>query len=162
MNNKDEQLMKIKDLIVMLHGIFGNNWSHIARAVQANGHYKEMDARSLADKIRKAATRGALSHLNLNQKEKDNEDCGEDVEVNTVNPYTCEEDTKLRKLHDVISASADGILQIAGFDPREFRLESCKFQFWNVFCKSKRGGRQISELFSASVTATPKITTADT
>ena len=66
------------------------------------------------------------------------------------------------KLHGIISASADGILEIAGFNPNEFRLESCKFQFWNVFCKSKRGGRQISELFSASVTAAPKRAMADT
>ena len=142
------EITKIKDLIAALHKINGNNWAFIARNVHANGFYAELDVRSLADKIRKAISRGALSHLNLG--------CKDNGAFNTVtvNPYACEEDTKLRKLHDVISASADGILEIAGFDPKEFKLESCKFQFWNVFSKSKH--KQISELFSASVTAAPK------
>ncbi|MDR0287572.1 MAG: hypothetical protein LBI03_07720 [Clostridiales bacterium] len=155
------QITKIKDLIASLHEVHGNNWSLIAHAVQTSGFYTEMDVRSLADKIRKAVSRGALSHLNINKKNDDeSEDC--EAETVTVNPYTCGEDTKLKRLHEVISVSADGILEIAGFDPNEFRLESCKFQFWNAFCKSKRGGRQISELFSASVSATPKRAIADT
>jgi hypothetical protein len=160
MNDKNMDIIKIKDLITTLHGIHGNNWSRIARSVYEKGFYTELDIRSLADKIRKAASCGALSHLSLGRKE--NDDALDDAETVTVNPYACNEDTKLRKLHDVISSSADGILEIAGFDPGEFKLESCRFQFWNVFCKSKRGGRQISELFSASVTAAPKKTTSDT
>ena len=162
MKHKDMPITKIKDLIVNLHGVHGNNWNLIARGVHDEGYYVGLDTRSLADKIRKAASCGALSHLNLSRKENDSEDCSDDSEVVTVNPYTCEEETKMRKLYGIISASADGILETAGFDPNEFRLESCKFQFWNVFCKSKRGGRQISELFSASVTAAPKRAMADT
>jgi len=148
------QITEIEDLIANLHIVHGNRWALIAQGVQAKGFYTELTVRSLADKIRKSASCGALSHLNLGSKETD--DFEDDAEVVTVNPYSTEEDTKLRKLHDVISGSADGILEIAGFDPKEFKLESCKFQFWNVFCKSKRGGRQISELFSASVTAAPR------
>ena len=156
------EITKIKDLISNLHKVHGNNWSLIARGVHKEGFFTDLDTRSLADKIRKAASCGSLSHLQLNCKGNDEEKIDDDVETITVNPYTLEEDTKMRKLHNTISASANGILEIAGFDPEEFRLESCKFQFWNVFCKSKRGGRQISELFSASVTAAPKKAMADT
>ena len=150
------QITKIKDLIASLHDVYGNNWSKIARGVQENGFYKNMEIRSLADKIRKAVSCGALSHLNLSAKTKD--ECEDEVEVVTVNPYGCNENTKLQQLHNLILSSADDILTISGFNPGEFKLESCKFQFWNVFCKSKRGAHQISELFSASVSATPRAT----
>ena len=156
------EIIKIKDLIIGLHACHGNNWTLIARGVQEKGFYTDMDVRSLADKIRKAASRGALSHLNLNRKNDGDEAEYCDSEVVTVNPYTNEEETKLRKLHNLISASSNGILESAGFNPDEFRLESCKFQFWNVFCKSKNGSRQISELFSASVTAAPQKALSDT
>lgn len=162
MNHKDMQLVKIKALIANCHEIHGNNWSRIARAVQQEGHFTELDVRSLADKIRKSASCGALSQLNLRPPDNNEEESYDAVEEVRANPYTCEEDTKLRQLHNIISASSEGILKIAGFDPEEFRLESCKFQFWNVFCKSRRGSGQISELFSASVTAVPKSATADT
>ena len=155
------QITKIKNLIENLHKTHGNNWSLVAREIQSQGFYTELDIRSLADKIRKATSRGALSYLNLGRERNGDEEFADDAEIVTVNPYTCEDDTKLRRLHDVISASTDGILEIAGFDPEEFKLESCKFQFWNAFSKSKRGGRQISELFSASVTAAPKRMSAD-
>ena len=155
------QITNIKELIASLYGIHGNNWSLIARDVHAKGYYTELDIRSLSDKIRKAVSRGALSHLELGCEKNGVEDNSDDAETVTVNPYACGEDTKLRTLHEVISASADNILELAGFDSKEFRLESCKFQFWNVFCKSKRG-HQISELFSASVTAAPKKAATDT
>jgi hypothetical protein len=149
-------IIMIKDLIIRLHGIHGNNWSIIARNVQTNGFFTELDIRSLADKIRKAASRGSLSNLNLCNKKEDENDADDITETVTVNPYTCDEDSKLHKLQGLISSSANDILEISGFNPIEFRLDSCRFQFWNVFSRSKRGTHQISELFSASVTASPK------
>jgi len=62
------EITKIKGLIISLHGIHGNNWAFIARGVQEKGFYTELDIRSLADKIRKSVSRGALSHLNLGSK----------------------------------------------------------------------------------------------
>jgi len=96
-----------------------------------------------------------LIHLNLGE----NKDQTGDAETEIVSPYTTDENSKLNRLREVISASEPKILEIAGFDAAEFKLESCRFQFWNAFCKNGLGGKQITELFSVSVSAVPRAAT---
>ena len=156
------QIIAIKDLIEQLYATYGNDWRSIALAVQKQGYYKDMDTRSLADKIRKAKVKGSLrSH------EADSTVQAQDPAKNFQETITYHEDgsrtvTKLVKLKNAENLSAEVVLQIAGFKPLEWELRTCRFKHWNVFSKKKEGGHDISELFSASVTAAPRKQGIDT
>ena len=155
------EIIEIKDLIASLYAVYGNDWSGIARQVQAKGYYKEMDVRSLADKIRKSKARGALRYIDTDlpggiHTSDDEDDFPSSVKVNSV---ASREATKLVQLEHVVGMTADKILEIAGFSADEWKLVACKFKYWNVFCRSRSGKPEINELFAASVTAAPKINT---
>jgi len=149
------QITEIQDLIAVLCELHGKDWSAIARGVQAENYYTDMDVRSLADKIRKSRSRGALRHINIKDSAFPPDD-DEDFEAVTVNSVASRERTKLVALEHVVNMTADKILEIAGFSPSEWRLTACKFKYWNVFCKMRTGKREVNELFAASVTAAPK------
>lgn len=156
------KIIEIKELIESLYAIHGNDWRSIALAVQAQGYYKEMNIRNLADKIRKAKTKGVL---------RSSEECAAppvpDPTKSFQETITYHEDgsrtvTKLVKLKNAENLSAEEVLQIAGFKPLEWELRTCRFKHWNVFSKKKEGGHEISELFSASITAAPRKQGIDT
>ena len=131
------KIIEIKELIESLYAIHGNDWRTIALAVQAQGYYKEMNTRNLADKIRKAKTKGVL---------RSSEECAAppvpDPTKSFQETITYHEDgsrtvTKLVKLKNAENLSAEEVLQIAGFKPLEWELRTCRFKHWNVFSKKK-------------------------
>lgn len=150
------KIIEIKELIENLYAIHGNDWRSIALAIQEQGYYKEMNTRNLADKIRKARTKGALRTNDGNSPAPVTDPAKSFQETITYHEDGSRTVTKLVKLKNAENLSAEEVLQIAGFKPLEWELRTCRFKHWNVFSKKKEGGHEISELFSASITAAPR------
>lgn len=160
------QIIEIKELFEELYKVYGNDWQGIARQIQMKGYYQDMDIRSLADKIRKSKTCGALrspdDRLTGQSNESDKAESSFSPTI-TVNADGTRTVTKLVRLKNAENLSKKEVLEIAGFDPLHWELKSCKFKLWNVFSKKQQGGgHDISELFSASVTVSPLSQAIDT
>ena len=160
------QIIEIKELFEELYKIYGNDWQGIARQIQQKGYYQDMDIRSLADKIRKSKTCGALrnpgerSASSSNETDKAESSFSPTLTVHADGTRTV---TKLVRLKNAENLSKKEVLEIVGFDPLQWELKSCKFKLWNVFSKKRQGnGHDISELFSASATVAPLSQTIDT
>jgi len=150
------KITDIQELITALCKIYGRDWSGIARGVQANGYYTDMDIRTLADKIRKAKSYGALRHMNIKEPECPLEEDNEPFDAVARSRVSNREQTKLVMLEHMVDMTADKILEIAGFLPSEWRLTACNFKYWNVLYKTRTGKHKVNELFAASVTAAPR------